>query len=63
MYMCVIFSPLCVSPRVRLGRPGDAEISASWAHVCPKSEIFVPSRVKGVNQQLEELSPFGGLFF
>ena len=36
-------------------------ISDQWAHVCPQSEILVPSRVKGVNEQLEELSLFGGV--
>ncbi|CAE6955313.1 unnamed protein product [Symbiodinium sp. CCMP2592] len=36
-------------------------ISDQWSHVCPESEILVPSRVKGVNEQLEELSLFGGV--
>ena len=36
-------------------------ISDQWSHVCPESEILVPSRVKGVNEQMEELSLFGGV--
>lgn len=36
-------------------------ISDAWSHVCPSSEILVPGRVKGVNQELEELSLFGGV--
>eukprot|EP00931_Biecheleriopsis_adriatica_P090501 TRINITY_DN64480_c0_g1_i1.p1 TRINITY_DN64480_c0_g1~~TRINITY_DN64480_c0_g1_i1.p1 ORF type:complete len:547 (-),score=110.24 TRINITY_DN64480_c0_g1_i1:38-1678(-) len=37
------------------------EISTQWAHVCPQSEVVVPSRVKGVNEELEEFSLFGGV--
>jgi len=39
----------------------DLIISDQWAHVCPQSEILVPSRVKGINEQLEDLSLFGGV--
>ncbi|CAJ1378279.1 unnamed protein product [Effrenium voratum] len=52
----VVHSPIDPSPD-----PSKLVISNQWAHVCPKSEIFVPSGVKGINQQLEEMSLFGGV--
>ncbi|CAK9031258.1 unnamed protein product [Durusdinium trenchii] len=62
VYDCVT-SPLnCLSPSANLGSDASqVEISNQWAHVCPQSEILIPSRVKGINQQLEEMSPFGGV--
>ncbi|CAK9051849.1 unnamed protein product [Durusdinium trenchii] len=58
-----VTSPLnCLSPSANLGSDASqVEISNQWAHVCPQSEILIPSRVKGINQQLEEMSPFGGV--
>jgi len=36
-------------------------MSTQWQHVCPQSEVLVPSRMKGINEVLEERSLFGGV--
>lgn len=40
---------------------GDAAFSRKWHHVCVESEVLIPSALKGVNGDLEEKSPIGGL--
>lgn len=66
VYDCVTSPLSCISQSSNLigGTPDPSEMEISnnqWAHVCPKSELFIPSRVKGINQELEEMSPFGGV--
>ncbi|CAL1147215.1 unnamed protein product [Cladocopium goreaui] len=65
VYDCVVSPLSCISQSGNIigsaPDPSEMEISNQWAHVCPQSEVLIPSRVKGINEELEELSPFGGV--
>lgn len=32
-----------------------------WRHICPSSEFFVPGALKGINSEMQDFSPLGGI--